>query len=226
MSIFWIIRVDLAASPFAVYRLSTDPQRGGNPGDTAGHLCNRPPREGHRQDAARVCAIDDQVDHLRASVLVLPDPAPAITLLKSSGVPAPGARAHCHRSPASRSVRATRLQRSSGSSGRGSCRTGSRRHSQPSQANKLQRGQYPRPQSQPCSQSPWTCASMITRSRPGARLESLARRTAPRASKTSTIERWTTGGRCRLSVRFKRSQTSAYHVMLSTALRRLHLPPQ
>jgi hypothetical protein len=29
-------------------------------------------------------------------------------------------------------------------------------------------------------------------------LESLARRTAPRASKTSTIERWTTGGPCRL----------------------------
>jgi hypothetical protein len=51
---------------------------------------------------------------------------------------------------------------------------------------------------------------MITLSRPGARLESLARRTAPRASKTSTIEGWTTGGPCRLSVRVLLHITSCY----------------
>jgi hypothetical protein len=44
MSIFWVMCVDFAASPFPVYPLSTDPELGGNPGDTAGHLCNRLPR--------------------------------------------------------------------------------------------------------------------------------------------------------------------------------------
>jgi hypothetical protein len=48
------------------------------------HLGRGAAREGHQQDAARVGAVDDEVgDAVGASVLVLPEPAPAIT---SSGM--------------------------------------------------------------------------------------------------------------------------------------------